>query len=59
MRWTVTSIFVAIALIVIGFFVWGGDNMDISEKCTYWLVVVGFLFAEGFRALEWLHDHDL
>ena len=59
MRWTLISIFAAIALIVLGFYAVGADNMNISEKATYWFCVVAFLTAQGFRLIEWVHEHDL
>ena len=59
MRWTVLSIVTAIVLIVAGFFVVGGDNLNIAEKATYWLCVFGFVTAESLHLLKWVREHDL
>ena len=59
MRWTVISIAAAIALIVIGFYVVGPDNMNIAEKTAYWFCVVAFVNAQAFHFLSWVRKHDL
>jgi len=59
MRWTLISLAAAIALIMLGFFVAGSDNMNISQKTVYWLCVVAFLTAQGFHFLSWVRKHDL
>ena len=59
MRWALISIAAVVALIMLGFYVVGPDNMNIAEKTTYWLCVVAFLTAQGFHFLAWVRKHDL
>lgn len=59
MRWALLSFAAAVALIMLGFFAVGADNMNISEKAVYWLCVVAFLIAQGFHFLSWVRKHDL
>ena len=59
MRWTLVSVAAAIALIMLGFYVVGPDNMNIVEKTTYWFCVVAFLTAQGFHFLDWVRKHNL
>ena len=59
MRWALLSVAAAIALIMLGFFVIGGDNLNIAEKTTYWFCVVAFLTAQGFHLLNWVRRNNL
>lgn len=59
MRWTIISIAAAIALILLGFYVTSGDNMNVAQKACYWLVVTAYVSAESFHFLTWVRTHDL
>ena len=59
MRWTLISIAATIALIMLGFYVVGADNMNIAEKTIYWFCVVTFLSAQGLHFMSWVRKHDL
>ena len=59
MRWTVMSIITAILLIVGGFIVTGGDNMNISAKVVFWLCAFAFVTVESIHLMGWLREHDL
>ena len=59
MRWNILSIAVAIALIVCGIFVTGGDNLNIAEKAIFWFCVVGFIMAQAVHLLVWVRKRDL
>ena len=59
MRWTLISIAAAIALIMLGFYVVGPDNMDVAQKTVYWFCVVAFLSAQALHFASWVRKHDL
>lgn len=59
MRWTIMSIFVAIALFFLGFYVTGPENLNIAQKAIYWFCVCGFLMAQFVHFLVWVRKRDL
>ena len=60
MRWLLVSIAFAIILSLWGIYVNEPDNnLNISQKVTFWFTVCGFLLTEFVQFCVWVRKRDL